>query len=127
MGDRFHKGPPPHIRDYIEIWQAAEKVVYSRSLPKVASNRTRIERDFDTNAIRLMKDSAPSDLGIGGPELAGQALRAALVDEVCVLLAPVVVGAGNRALPANLRLGLELLDERRFGNGMAYLHYRIAS
>jgi dihydrofolate reductase len=116
---------PSHIRDYTQIWQAADKVVYSRGLPTVASARTRIERDFDPDAIRRMKDSATSDLSIGGPELAGQALRAGVVDEFAVFVAPVVVGAGNPALPAKLRLDLELLDERRFGNGMAFLRYQI--
>ena len=116
---------PPHIRDYAQIWQAADKVVYSRALQSVASKKTRIERDFDPETILRMKDTAGSDLGIGGPELAAQALRAGLVDEFSVLVAPVVVGAGNPALPPKLRLNLELLDERRFGSGIVFLQYRV--
>jgi dihydrofolate reductase len=114
----------PITRDYAEVWRSADKVVYSRTLDAVASERTRIERDFDPEAIRRMKAEAESDLSIGGPELAAQAIAAGLVDEVNLFLSPVVVGGGKRALPAGLRWHLELLDERRFGNGVVHLHYR---
>jgi dihydrofolate reductase len=115
---------PPFARDFAEIWQAADKVVYSRTLEGVSSTRTRIERDFDPEAVRELKASAERDLTIGGPELAAQALEAGSVDELQLFLAPVVVGGGNRALPDNVRVTLELLDERRFGNGMVFLRYR---
>jgi dihydrofolate reductase len=109
--------------DYARVWRAADKVVYSRTLETVSSERTRIERDFDIDAVRRMKACADRDLTVGGAELAGQALLAGLVDECHLLVSPVVVGGGTRALPDGLRQGLELRDERRFGNGMVYLHY----
>jgi dihydrofolate reductase len=115
---------PPFIQDFAEIWQAADKIVYSKTLEAVSSARTRIERDFDPEAIRELKAVAGRDLTVGGPELAAQAFKAGLVDEVQLFLAPVVVGGGNRSLPDNVRMNLELLDERRFGNGMVYLRYR---
>jgi dihydrofolate reductase len=115
---------PPYMRDYAEVWQAADKVVYSRTLDKVSSARTRIERDFDPEAVRRMKASAARDLSVGGPDLAAQALKAGLVDEYHLFLNPIVVGSGNQALPDNFRLELGLLDERRFGNGVVYLRYR---
>jgi dihydrofolate reductase len=115
---------PPFIQDFAEIWQAADKIVYSKTLEAVSSARTRIERDFDPEAIRELKAVAGRDLTVGGPELAAQAFEAGLVDEVQLFLAPVVVGGGNRSLPDNVRMNLELLDERRFGNGMVYLRYR---
>jgi dihydrofolate reductase len=114
----------PHIRDYAEIWRAADKVVYSRTLETPSSARTRIERDFDPEAVRRMKAAAGSDLSVGGPDLAAHAFRAGLVDECHLFLAPVVVGGGNRALPDKVRVPLELLEERRFGNGVVYLRYR---
>ncbi len=117
-------GQPPHILDYAEIWQAADKVVYSRTLEAVSSDRTRIEREFDPGAIRQLKAGAERDLSVGGPDLAGQALAAGLVDELQLFLVPIVVGGGKQALPDGVRVGLELLDERRFGSGMVYLRYR---
>ena len=114
--------PEPVMRDFAGIWRAADKVVYSRTLEEPSSARTRIERDFDPGAVRRMKDSAESDISVGGPNLAAQALAAGLVDECRLFLTPVVVGGGNAALPAGLRL--ELLDQRRFGGGVAYLRYR---
>jgi dihydrofolate reductase len=118
-------GESAEMRDFAELWRAADKVVYSRTLPSVATARTRIERAFDPEAVRRMKDQATSDLTVGGPELAGQALAANLVDELHLFLTPVLVGGGTSALPAGVRLGLELLDERRFGNGVVHLHYRV--
>lgn len=114
----------PAMRDYAEIWRAADKVVYSKTLEAVSSARTRIERNFDPEAVRRMKASAESDITVGGSVLAAEALEAGLVDECHLFLSPVVVGGGKRALPDNLRLALELLDERRFGSGVVHLHYR---
>jgi dihydrofolate reductase len=118
-------GQPAYIRDYHEIWRAADKVVFSKKLEAVASERTRIERTFEPEAVRRMKSEADRNLGIGGPELAAHALRAGLVDEIRLFVAPVVVGTGNPALPADVRLRLDLLDVRRFGNGSVYLRYRV--
>ena len=113
---------PAVVQEYGEIWRAADKVVYSRSLETVSSTRTRIEREFDPAAVGRLKEAASGDLGIGGAELAAHAIEAGLVDEYHLFLVPVVVGAGKRALP-DVRLDLELLDERRFGNGTVYLRY----
>jgi dihydrofolate reductase len=115
---------PPFVRDYAEIWRAADKIVYSRTLEAPASVRTRIERDFDPEAVRPLKTAEERDLSVGGPELAAKAFKAGLVDECHLFLAPIVVGGGKRALPDGVRLPLELLDERRFGNGTVHLHYR---
>jgi dihydrofolate reductase len=117
----------PHMRDFAEIWQAADKIVYSRTLAAVSTTKTRLERDFDPKAIRQLKATAERDILIGGPNLAAYALRAGLVDQCHLFLAPVVVGGGKPSLPDNFRLQLELLDERRFGNGMVYLRYRIGA
>jgi dihydrofolate reductase len=115
---------PHFIRDFAEIWRAADKIVYSKTLETVATARTRIEQDFEPEAVRQMKAVAGHDIAVGGPELAAQAFEAGLVDEVHLFLAPIVVGGGKPALPSNVRLELELLDERRFGNGTVYLRYR---
>jgi dihydrofolate reductase len=114
------------IRDYAEIWRAAEKIVYSRSLETVASARTRIERDLDPDSVRRLKETSNTDITIGGAELAGQALALGLVDECHLFLWPIVVGGGKRALPDEFRAQLELLDERRFANGVIYLRYRVS-
>ena len=111
-------------QDYAAIWQAADKIVYSKTLEAPSSARTQIERDFDPDAVRGLKASTDSDITVGGPELAAEALRAGLVDELHLFLNPVVVGTGKRSLPDDVRLDLELLDERRFGNGVVHLHYR---
>ena len=116
---------PPYILDYAAIWQAADKVVYSRTLEAPSGARTRIERDFEPEAIRGLKEAADRDLSVGGAELAAQALQAGLVDEIRLFVAPVVVGGGKRALPDGVRAKLELLDERRFGSGMVFLRYRV--
>jgi dihydrofolate reductase len=115
----------PVIRDFAEIWRAADKIVYSRTLETASSARTQIEREFDPEAVRELKAMADRDLAVAGPELAAQAFKAGLVDECHLVLAPILVGAGTKALPEGLRMELELVDERRFGNGMAYLGYRI--
>jgi dihydrofolate reductase len=114
----------PLMRDFAEIWRSADKLVYSRTLATVATARTRIERDFDPTAVRQLKAGAGADLTVAGPGLAAQAFRAGLVDECHLFLVPVVVGGGKPSLPHGVRLKLELLDERRFGNGMVYLRYR---
>lgn len=114
----------PAMQDYAEIWRAADKVVYSTTLESVASARTRIERDFDPEAVRQMKAAAGRDLSVGGPDLAAQAMKAGLVDELHLFLTPIVVGGGTRALPDDVRLKLDLLDDRRFGSGVVHLHYR---
>jgi dihydrofolate reductase len=115
---------PAVMRDFAELWQAADKIVYSKTLDTPTTARTRLERDFDPEAVRQLKAAAGADLSIGGPGLAAEALKAGLVDELHLFLSPVVVGGGNRALPDDVRLRLELLDERRFGNGVVHLHYR---
>jgi dihydrofolate reductase len=116
---------PLYIQDFAEIWQAAEKVVYSKTLQSVSSARTRIEREFDPEAVRQMKAGADHDILIGGPDLAAQALKAGLVDELHLVVAPAAVGGGKRSLPDNVRLDLELHDERRFRNGTVYLRYGV--
>ncbi|MCW2974395.1 MAG: Bifunctional deaminase-reductase [Thermoleophilia bacterium] len=115
----------PIMSDYAGIWQAAEKVVYSTTLGAVDTPRTRLEREFDVDAVRALVAGAERTVGIGGATLAGQALRAGLVDELHLLHSPVVVGGGTRALPDDLRLDLELVSERRFDNGVVHVHYRV--
>jgi dihydrofolate reductase len=117
-------GQPRFIQDYATIWQAADKIVYSRMLESPTSARTRIERSFDPEAVRQLKATAGSDITVGGSDLAAQAFKAGLVDECHLFVAPIMVGGGKQSLPDGVRLQLELLDERRFGNGMVHLHYR---
>ena len=118
------EGQPAVIRDYAEIWRAADKIVYSTKLAAAASAKTQIERSFDPDVVRQLKTEAARDLSVGGPGLAAQALKAGLVDECRVFVVPVIVGGGTRSLPEGLRLDLELVHERRFDNGMMFLHYR---
>jgi dihydrofolate reductase len=115
---------PPVEQDYAQIWQAADKIVYSRTLTSVSSGKTRIEREFDAETVRQLKETARRDLTIGGPDLAVKAIAAGLVDEYQLFLVPVIVGGGKRFLPDGVRESLLLLDERRFGNGTVYLQYR---
>ncbi|MEK0314681.1 dihydrofolate reductase family protein [Cohnella sp. 56] len=116
----------PEIKqEFARTWRAAEKIVYSRTLQAVSSASTRIEREFDAEAIRRLKESSVADISIGGPELAGQAMSAGLIDECHLLLNPIVLGGGKRALPNNLGMRLELLDEHRFQGGVVHLHYRV--
>jgi dihydrofolate reductase len=117
-------GAPPFARDFAELWRAAEKVVYSTTLEAVSTARTRLEREFDPEAVRAMKAQAGQDISVGGPELAAQAIAAGLVDEYQLFVAPAVVGGGKRWLPDHVRLDLELLDERRFESGVVFLRYR---
>jgi dihydrofolate reductase len=112
------------MRDFAQIWRAADKIVYSNTLDTVSTARTRIERDFDPEVVRRMKTSAGADLTVGGPDLAAHAFKAGLIDECHLFVAPIVVGGGKQSLPDHVRLRLELLDERRFGNGMVHLRYR---
>ena len=109
--------------NYARVWRSATKIVYSTTLQETASARTRIERTFDADAVRAMKEAANADISVGGAELAAHGFRAGLVNEVRLLLNPVVVGGGKRALPDGVRLDLELLDERRFASGVVYLRY----
>jgi dihydrofolate reductase len=118
-------GEPPVMVDYAGIWRAADKVVFSRTLPEVSTPRTRLVRDFDPDAVRQWKESAERDISVGGPELAAVALRAGLVDECHLFLNPAIVGGGTPALPDGLRVDLELLDEHRFAGGVVHLHYRL--
>jgi dihydrofolate reductase len=115
---------PPFIQDFAGLWGAADKVVYSTTLGTVSSARTRLERDFDPEAVRQLKASAEHDISVGGPDLAAQAIKAGLVDECHLFLTPILVGGGTRSLPNDVRVKLELLDERRFANGVVHLHYR---
>ena len=115
----------PVSRDYANVWQAAEKVVYSRTLPAVSSARTRLAREFDHDAVRRLKETASADISVGGAELAGQAIAAGLVDELSLLLNPILVGGGKAALPGDVNVRLELLDERRFAGGAVFVRYAV--
>lgn len=117
----------PVMRDFARLWQAGEKVVFSRTLAEPATARTRVERTFDPEAVRELKAQADRDLSVGGPTLAAEALRAGLVDEWRLFLTPVVVGGGTSVFPGRLRARLELLEERRFAGGVVYLRYRVGS
>jgi dihydrofolate reductase len=117
-------GQPTAGQDFAEIWKAADKVVYSRTLDGESSAKTRIEREFDPEAVRQLKASVGQDIGIGGPNLAAHAIRAGLVDEFQLFVTPVVVGGGQHWLPDGARVPLELVDERRFAGGVVFLRYR---
>ena len=117
----------PTMRDFAEIWRAADKIVYSTTLDAVSTKKTKLERTFEPDAIRRMKASADRDISIGGPGLAAHALEARLVDELHFIAVPVIVGSGTHWLPDGVRLDLELLDERRFASGVVHLHYRVAN
>jgi dihydrofolate reductase len=117
-------GQPPVGLEFAAIWQAAEKIVFSRTLTSVPAARTRIERDFDPEMVRKLTAAAGQDVSVGGADLGGQAIRAGLVDELQLFLVPAIVGGGKRALPRDARLDLELLDTRRFTGGAVYLRYR---
>ncbi|MFA5809758.1 MAG: dihydrofolate reductase family protein [Thermoleophilia bacterium] len=115
---------PVVVQDFAEIWRSADKIVYSNTLESVSSARTRIERHFDPEAVRQMKARLTRDMTVSGPGLAAHAFRAGLVDECQLFIAPIIVGGGTQSLPGDMRLKLELQDERRFHNGTVYLHYR---
>ena len=114
----------PITRDFAEMWQAANKIVYSRTLATASTRQTQLKRTFDPEAIRQLKESTEQDILIGGPELAAHAFRAGLVDECQLFLTPIIVGGGKPFLPDNVRLEFELLEERRFGSGVVFLRYR---
>lgn len=118
---------PSYARDYTDIWQAAEKIVFSKTLESVSSANTRIERTLDPDRVRRLKAAIDSDISVGGADLAGQALEAGLVDELHLLAVPVVVGGGKRWLPEGGRraLKLRLVDSRRFASGVMFLSYRL--
>lgn len=121
LGDE--PGLPAVEADFAELWRAGEKVVYSRTLDAVSTPRTRLEREFDPEVVRRMK-GGDRDISVSGPGLAQHAFRAGLVDEVHLFMFPVVVGGGKPGLPRDVRVDLELLDERRFGNGVVHTHHR---
>lgn len=127
--ETFHTLPdvPPYILEFASIWQAADKVVYSTTLGEVASARTRIERRFDPDAVRKLKAESELDITVDGPTLAAHAIRAGLVDEYELFVAPAIVGGGKRFFPDDVRVDLELLDERPIGNGMMYLRYGVTT
>ena len=115
---------PGYMQEFADMWQSADKVVYSRTLESVSDARTRIERDFDPHAVRRMKTRGDADISVSGPNLAGHAFEAGLVDECHLFVAPTVIGGGIKGLPNEMRLALQLLDERRFESGMVYLRYQ---
>ena len=115
---------PPFIQDFAKTWRAADKIVYSKTLESVSSDRTRLARDFEPEDVRRLKSTGGRDISVGGPDLAAQAVKARLVDEWHLFVAPALVGGGKWSLPRNVRLNLELLVERRFGGGVVYLNYR---
>ena len=117
-------GRMPAMLEFARIWQAADKIVYSKSLATVCTPKTRLERDFDPQVVRDLKTQLPRDVLVGGPELAGHAIRDGLVDEYHLLVVPAMLGGGKRVVPGNAGVRLELLDERRFTNGTVYLRYR---
>ena len=112
------------MMDFGRIWQAADKIVYSKSLETVSTPKTRLEREFEPQAVRDLKAQSPRDISVAGPNLAAQAIRAGLVDEYQLLVVPFLLGGGKRVLPSNVGVKLDLLDERRVGNGWVYLRYR---
>ena len=120
-------GQPHYVTEFAELWKGAEKIVYSRTLAVVSSVRTRIEPEFDPEGVRRLKATEDRSLTVGGPHLAGHALRAGLVDELQFFVAPVIVGGGTKSLPDDVELALELVDERRFASGFVYLNYRVRS
>ena len=120
-------GQSPEVLDYAQIWRRADKVVYSRTLAAASTARTRVEREFDPETVRRLKADSVSDLTVGGPELAAHAFAAGLIDEYHLFVTPIVVGAGKRALPDGVRVGLELLAERSFDSGVVYLRYLTGS
>jgi dihydrofolate reductase len=115
-------GQSAAFRDFAGIWRAADKVVYSTTLKAASSARTRIEPRFDAEAVRALKQRG--DVTVGGPGLAASAIQAGLVDEYHLFVTPVVVGGGIAVFPDGVRVGLDLVDERRFASGVVYLRYR---
>ena len=118
-------GVPAAEADFADVWRGLDKVVFSRSLDAVWTPRTQLEREFDPEAVRRMKDTATRDISVSGPGLAQHAFRAGLVDDVNLFVFPIVVGGGKPGLPRDVRVDLELVDERRFGNGVVHMHHRV--
>jgi dihydrofolate reductase len=119
---------PSWARDFGSTWRAAEKVIYSKTLKQLSMPMARLEQTFDADAVRDMKLRATQNLVIGGHELASHAFRAGLIDEIKLFIAPIIIGGGKRSFPDGVRLGLELVDERRFdGSGIVHVHYRVRS
>jgi dihydrofolate reductase len=118
-------GQPSLVREFASIWQAADKIVFSKTLEAVSSAKTRLERNFDPGTVRRLKSATKHDMTVGGADLAGQAIKAGLVDELQLFLVPVIVGGGKRALPDGARSALDLLDTQRFADGAVYLRYRL--
>ena len=123
--DDWLAGEPAVVREYAQIWRDGDKVVYSTTLDAVSTARTRIERQFDPEAVRRLKEASSSDLSVGGAALGGEAFRHGLVDECILVLCPVLVGGGKPALPRGVRIDLELLDQGRIGNGMVYVRHAV--
>jgi dihydrofolate reductase len=123
--DDWLSDEPPVIREYARIWRNADKIVYSTTLTEASTARTRIEREFEPEAVRRLKESSTADLSIGGAGIAAEAFRHGLVDECVLLLCPVLVGGGKPALPRGVRLDLELLDHRRFDNGVVHVRHAV--
>jgi dihydrofolate reductase len=117
-------GGTPAMMDFGRIWRAADKIVYSKTLETVSTPKTRLEREFEPQTVRELKAQLPHDISVAGPNLAAQAIRAGLVEEYHLLVVPIMLGGGKRILPSNVGVKLDLLDERRFGNGWIYLRYR---
>ena len=115
----------PLTADFADVWQAADKVVYSTTLDSVWTANTRLQRSFDPTEVRRLKDSAADDLMIGGADLAGQAFEAGLVDDCHLFVHPLLVGGGKRALPGRIRSHLELLASHPFADGVIHLHHRV--
>ena len=114
----------PATLEFARLWQSIEKVVYSKTLESVSTAKTRIEREFDLDAVRELKARSPHDMEVSGPALAAPAIRAGLIDEYHLFVAPMILGRGKRIFPSDARVSLELLDERRFGEGWVYVRYR---
>lgn len=123
--DDWLANEPAVVREYAEIWRDTDKIVFSSTLEDVSTARTTVERRFEPQAVRELKESSSSDLSVGGATLAVEAFRHRLVDECVLVICPVVVGGGKPALPRGVRLDLELLDHRRFGNGVVHVHYAV--
>lgn len=115
----------PVEREYGEIWRNRDKVVFSTTLPSVSTRRTRLERSFDPGAVRRFVDEVDGAVNIGGAHLAAQALGAGIVDRVDFYVNPVIIGAGTSWLPPDLHVGLSLVQEQRFSDGVVYLAYEM--
>jgi dihydrofolate reductase len=118
-------GHSPVESEFAQIWQDAEKIVYSTTLTEAPTKHTRLERTFNADAVRQLKATAEQDISVGGAQLAAEAFRAGLVDHCHLIVHPVIVGGGKPALPSNIRLDLELVNEQRFDGGVVHLHYRV--